>query len=184
MKKSDIKRHLNIYSIYKKRHTTINHAFASAISSFDNYEEKDIDKALQLLGQKPNALLKCLYCGKKANSWDHLNSLVKDGLYTGYGHQLGNLVPCCRKCNSAKGKKNFIDFVNELDIDEEKKAKIKSQLTNYSNHFKNNIVDINSFEYIELTKKYIDIKKKIFELLKLADEEAKVVREKLYKLKQ
>jgi hypothetical protein len=47
MKKEDIKRHLNTYSIYNKRRTTINHAFASAIAPSDNYDEKKISEALE-----------------------------------------------------------------------------------------------------------------------------------------
>ncbi len=176
MKKTDLKRHLSLYSIYGKRYTTINHAFASAISYFDDYHEKEIVEALKLLDQNPNSELKCVYCNKKAESWDHLESLVKQGMYTGNGHQIGNLVPCCKKCNSSKGKKNYIDFVNTIDIDEQKKLQIIDKLTNYRNNFRKNIIDINSKEYADVTLRYFEIKNQIFELMKLADEEANKIR--------
>jgi hypothetical protein len=34
-----------------------------------------------------------------------LVGLVQDRRFSGFGHALGNLVPCCRECNSAKGNK-------------------------------------------------------------------------------
>lgn len=179
MKKKDLKRHLNIYSIFKKRHTTINHAFASAISYFDNYNETEIDKALKKLGQKPNNDLKCVYCQKKAETWDHLEALVKNGMFTGFGHQLGNLVPCCKKCNSSKGKKTHIDYINGLNIEDEQKKIITNLLNNYKIEFKNNIIDIESEEYLTLTEEYFAIKSQIFELMKEADKKAELIRQKL-----
>lgn len=181
MKKKDLKRHLNIYSIYKKRHTTINHAFASAISYYDDYSEKEVDIALTLLKQDPNKDLKCVYCTEVAHSWDHLNSLVDKGNFTGYGHQLGNLVPCCKICNSSKGKKNYIDFVNNSNIDDDKKTKILENIESYINNFQHNSIDINSEEYKNATKEYFDIKNEIFELMKRADEKAEMIRSILKK---
>lgn len=50
-------------------------------------------------------------CGRPAQTWDHLENLVKAGQFNGYGHQIGNLVPCCRECNSEKGGKSFRTFI-------------------------------------------------------------------------
>ena len=179
MNKKYLKRHLNTYSIFKKRNTTINHAFASAISYYDDYNEVEIDKAIKLLNQKPNNELKCVYCKKSAETWDHLEALVNVGMFTGYGHQLGNLVPCCKKCNSSKGRKNYLTFINGLEINEEEKHKISNLLSDYKNEFKNNIVDIETDEYKIITKKYYDIKSQIFELMKEADIEAEKVRKEI-----
>lgn len=181
MKKHDLKRHLNTYSIFKKRGTTINHAFASAISYYGNYDEIEINTALKLLYQNPNSDLKCVYCNKKAESWDHLESLVKDGMFTGYGHELGNLVPCCKRCNSSKGRKNYTSFINGLLIDDEQKQNLIHKLTNYKNAYSTNIIDTKSSHFIVLTKKYYEIKNQIFELMKEADIEAEMIREKLKK---
>ncbi len=49
MKKQDLKRHLKDYIIFDKRKTTINHAFASALSVADEYDEQKIDKAIMVL---------------------------------------------------------------------------------------------------------------------------------------
>jgi len=57
MKKEDIKKHLSGYSIYSKRKTTINHAFASAIAPIDVYDEIRMKDALSYLGQNPNGNL-------------------------------------------------------------------------------------------------------------------------------
>ncbi len=64
---------------YGKRRTTINHAFASAIAPSDNYDEKNINEALEFLGQNPNEDLKCVFCNDEAETWDHLVGLVKNG---------------------------------------------------------------------------------------------------------
>lgn len=95
-----------------KRKTTVNHAFASALSPSDEYDEDVIKSALNSLEQKDLKQLSCVYCESKAHTWDHLENLVKAGELNGYGHQIGNLVPCCRDCNSKKGGKPFNDFIN------------------------------------------------------------------------
>lgn len=46
MKKDSIRSHLKNYSIFKKRHTTINHAFASALSVPDDYSDEQTEKAV------------------------------------------------------------------------------------------------------------------------------------------
>src|SRR5688500_8882640 len=113
MKKTDIKRHLSDYSIFSKRKTTINHAFASALSVADSYDEEKLNKALIILGQDPEQDLECVYCGRPAETWDHINSLVKNSSFSGFGHQIGNLIPCCKDCNSKKGSKDWRVFVEQ-----------------------------------------------------------------------
>ena len=176
MKKQSLKKHLGIYSIYKKRHTTINHAFASAISYFDDYNEKEIDKALRLLNQKPNAELKCVYCNKKASTWDHLQCLVKNGDFTGYGHQLGNLVPCCKNCNSSKGRKDYIKYIDNLKIEDDRKNDIKAIIENYIAEFNSVKIEITEQRNIKLHHEYENVKLEIFELMKKADSIAEEIR--------
>jgi len=69
----------------------------------------------RLLGQNPNKDLKCVFCNDEAETWDHLVGLVKSGELRGFGHQIGNLVPCCKKCNSKKGSKEFDKFITQYD---------------------------------------------------------------------
>src|SRR5207245_323792 len=106
-----IRRHLRPYSIANRRRTTINHAFASAIAQYDEFDQNRVESAMRELGLD-SRFLACAYCeSRKATAWDHLVGLVKDGRYSGYGHVLGNLIPCCGDCNSEKGNKDWKMFL-------------------------------------------------------------------------
>ncbi len=170
MKKHSIKFHLSQYSISQKRKTTINHAFASAIAPVDDYDEDLLKTALQLLGQDSDGELNCVYCGLQAETWDHLIGLVKNGELRGYGHQVGNLVPCCRKCNSKKGAKDWDEYLrgevpNESDW-ETRRSLIASYLDRYATPV--------NLKYAEEQspidwKRYCAIKSEIFNLMEEAD---------------
>ena len=54
---------------------------------------------------------KCAYCGDTATHLDHLYPLVQDREPTGYGTGPSNLVPCCGKCNQAKGNMQWEEFM-------------------------------------------------------------------------
>lgn len=179
MKKEDIKKHLSCYSIYNKRKTTINHAFASAIAPIDIYDEIRTKDALSYLGQNPNGNLQCIYCQEKAQTWDHLIGLVKNNELRGYGHQLGNLVPCCKECNSKKGGKDYKIFINECDKIENKQELIEL-LSLYQKKFTFEI-NFNNLKSLEEYKKFDSIKKEIFDLMEKADLLAKNIRKKLLK---
>ena len=120
--------HLAPYSIFFKRKTTVAHAFASALAPSDEFDKEKVETALDALGQKNLRQLTCVYCEKLAQTWDHLENLVKDGQLNGYGHQIGNLVPCCRDCNSAKGGKPFREYVNTLYLESTAKADLIARL--------------------------------------------------------
>lgn len=49
--------------------------------------------------------MNCVYCGKKANTVDHIIPLTKGG--SNYIH---NLAPACNSCNSSKGNKDLLQF--------------------------------------------------------------------------
>jgi hypothetical protein len=136
MKKQSIKIHLAPYSILRKRKTTINHAFASAIAPVDEYDQLRLDAALRLLAQDPDDELRCVYCGLLADTWDHLLGLVENTELRGYGHQIGNLVPCCRDCNSKKGAKGWERYLREVVPDdsafEARRSVIASYLKGYA----------------------------------------------------
>ena len=63
MKLESIKKHLSPYSIYQKRHTTIAHAFASALAPVDVYDESKLLSALKNLDQEDVDSIVCVYCG-------------------------------------------------------------------------------------------------------------------------
>ena len=62
------------------------HAFASALAPCDEYDQGKVEEALVRLGQKDLNRLSCVYCGRSAQTWDHLENLVKAGRLNGYGH--------------------------------------------------------------------------------------------------
>lgn len=132
MTPKSIRSHLAPYSIFAKRKTTVAHAFASALAPSDEYDEARIEQSLVALGQKNLTQLTCVYCDRLAETWDHLENLVKDGRLNGYGHQIGNLVPCCRDCNSKKGGKPFRTFIGaSVAFTEMEKLKLISRLENH-----------------------------------------------------
>ena len=53
----------------------------------------------------------CAYCGQEATHLDHLNPMIRDNEPTGYGTDPGNLVPCCKKCNTPKSNMEWEDFM-------------------------------------------------------------------------
>jgi hypothetical protein len=169
MKKESIKFHLAPYSIYQKRKTTINHAFASGIAPVDQYDEAKLRTALRSLGQDPDADLDCIYCGSTAETWDHLVGLVKNSELRGYGHQLGNLVPWCRDCNSKKGAKDWNVFLRAAFPDqfEPRSTLISSYLDQHAVP-----VDLQRLEKISPNDwtEYCATKKQILDLMKKADE--------------
>ena len=180
MRKEDIKRHLKTYSVYNKRCTTINHAFASAIAPTDQYNDSLLCEALSFLGQNPNDELTCVFCAAPAQTWDHLVGLVKSGELRGFGHQIGNLVPCCKECNSQKGSKEFVAFVNGSNRINGDKVELIRMLRSYQRQFAK---EINLSELqCKLPNEYAEfqsVKQEIFELMKKADEIANQLREKI-----
>ena len=180
MKKDSIKNHLKDYSIYHQRRTTINHAFASALSIPDDYSEERLNKALMVIGQNPDDDLFCVYCGRPAQTWDHIYGLVKNGEFSGYGHQLGNLLPCCKQCNSAKGNKDWGVFLESIIEDETELLDRKERISRY---IRENSVQITSLlnELTEELKEYNSIKNRIFKLMIEGDRVAGDIRSKAKK---
>ena len=178
MKKKSIKTHLMPYSIFQKRKTTLNHAFASALAPNDSYDEVTLIKALSLLGQDLNDDLKCVYCESKAETWDHLVGLVKNSQLRGYGHQIGNLVPCCKDCNSKKGSKEWQQFLETEIKDEQDRNLILRRLRLYLRYAKP--IDIKKIktEMPAEWQRYESIKDKILELMRQADKVADKIRNK------
>lgn len=100
-----IRTKLTANSIVQNRITTLRREFASAEASIDPFDLATVNEALkELYGTEPTAPLKCVYCDLPAKTWDHFHRIVKDGKYSGYGHRIRNLVPCCKDCNSSKSE--------------------------------------------------------------------------------
>lgn len=170
MKKQSIKLHLAPYSIIQKRKTTINHAFASAIAPVDNYDEAILREALTLLGQEPDGDLNCVYCGLLAETWDHLIGLVEKMELRGYGHQLGNLVPCCRSCNSKKGAKSWEIYLKGASPDEQTFLAKRLLITTYLERYAAPVNLKYAAEQLPNEwMRYCETKREVFRLMAEAD---------------
>jgi len=181
MKKESIKSHLSPFSIFKKRQTTVNHAFASAIAPNGRYKEGVVVDAIKFLGQDPDKDLFCAYCGNPAETWDHVFNLVKKFRFSGYGHVVGNLLPCCKRCNSKKGNKNWLDFLkNETGNKKSKQERIKN-IQAYVEKYLSRELTYEEIEKIcpDEIIKYERLKSGIFNLMKQADSVATNIRDKI-----
>lgn len=178
MKKHTIKSHLSSYSILQKRRTTLNHAFASAIAPADQYDEEIVDAAIRSLGQDPDGDLACVYCRRPAITWDHLVGLVEKAELRGYGHQVGNLVPCCRECNEKKGAKDWEVYLQEMSPNQAAHHTTRSLLASYIGHYAKP-VDLKRAAALlpKDWKRYAEIKQSIFKLMAEADTIAARLRE-------
>jgi hypothetical protein len=182
MKRQSIRHHLQPYSILNRRRTTINHAFASALALNDEYNDARVSQAIKDIGQDPNTDLICFYCEKRsAETWDHVFGLVKDEQYAGFGHTLGNLVPCCKECNSGKGNKGWQEFLEIVISDEEKRSDKIAQMDRY---FENYLPARFGYEQIlelcpEEVRELEAVRTSVLGMMKRADEIAEAIRRKV-----
>jgi hypothetical protein len=176
MKYSDIKRHLAPYSIHGRRKTTINHAFASSIAPCDVYSDALARAAVVKLGQDPNAHLECVFCGREAETWDHVFATVKDSEFSGAGHRLGNLLPCCKHCNSKKGNKDWATYIDGLAMPDSDKARRKQGISSYlAEYYRKDELPSDLPEYGEL----LTLRDQIIRIMQDADALAKSIRDKM-----
>jgi len=175
MRYKDIRRFLKPYSMVASRTTTISHAFAASIAPCDAFDDQRVRMALTVLGQDPDAELMCAYCGAKAETWDHVHATVQDKAFSGYGHRLGNLLPCCKPCNSSKGNKSWLTFLRALPITEALRAERESRISTYlAEYGSKDAIPGHLPEYEELQ----ELRKQVLQLLRQADELASIVRRK------
>jgi hypothetical protein len=176
MRFQDIRRYLRPYLMVAQRTTTINHAFAAAIAPFDIYDEETVRSAVTALGQNPDADLNCAYCGVPAETWDHVYATVKDKKFSGRGHRIGNLLPCCKPCNSKKGNKDWRSFLDSLpqppEVREKREARIDEFLAKYS---ASDVVPEDLPEYRELQ----ELRIQVLDIFRQADELAHTIRTKV-----
>lgn len=179
MKKESITSHLKDYSIYQKRRTTINHAFAAALSPADLYDAARVSAALRLLDHDPDRDLPCIYCDKPGQTWDHVTSTVSNGKFSGVGHQIGNLVPCCKACNSSKGSKNWVVYIDSLGLDQATRDHKVKMITAYIDQNVINVAERLEQDYSAELQELEMIKQQIYQLMKSADVISTSVRRKL-----
>lgn len=183
MKRDDIRRHLQPYSILRRRRTTINNAFASALAQHDDYNEieQQVRQAIEGLGDDSSGHLLCFYCDMElAETWDHVYGLVKDGRYAGYGHTLGNLVPCCKLCNSRKGNKDWQQFLRSTIHDTGKLSAKIERLQNHIECYGHARIDQKDMQALfpEDMAEFERIRQEILNLMERADRVAAEIRRK------
>ena len=176
MKYADIKRHLSPYGMYQRRKTTVNHAFAAAIAPCDDFSAENVEAAVRLLDQNPDAELTCVYCDNLAETWDHVFATVEDSVFSGAGHRVGNLLPCCKSCNSRKGNSKWEAFVLKREgpgpVRDERIARIRRYLERL---FVRDSIPTELPEY----RRLLDLRDQVLALMKEADGVAGVIRAKM-----
>lgn len=176
MRLKDIKRHLSPYSIYGKRKTTINHAFAAAVAPCDEFKVETMKQAIRLLGQDPESDLFCAYCDSKAETWDHVFATVKDSVFSGAGHRIGNLLPCCKPCNSKKGNKSWEAHLDSLS---EKSASRSQRIGRIRHYLEALFKPDNLPDHLPEYDRFLKIRDDVLELMRQADLLATEIRSKM-----
>jgi hypothetical protein len=165
VKYKSVRGHLKPYGIHARRRTTVNHAFAAAIAPNDVFDEARIRGAVRALGQDPDEDLRCVYCDAPAQTWDHVFATVHKGEFSGHGHRLGNLLPCCKPCNSAKGSREWRKFLATKGTGVAQQRRIEL-IQAYLDQFQ--VVDpvqVETGDHREMAR----IKREVLELLQKAD---------------
>lgn len=88
------------------RTSTITKTMYSSILPYKKFDLNKAEEKFDRLGGK------CIYCGKDAETWDHLKALIVDTKPSGYYSELNNSVPCCGKCNSSKGNRDIKEWLD------------------------------------------------------------------------
>ena len=177
MKIDSLKSFLKPYSIYQNRKTTINGSFAAAVVPTAAFDKALAVEAMALLGQASLDKLVCVYCGALAGTWDHLVPKVKQGRPHGPGHQLGNLVPCCKDCNSSKGARDWREFIALKISDSALQADLIERLEQYQASFVQDL-DVPYQSNDALLAEYDAVRDQILQLMLKADEIAQSLRRK------
>lgn len=177
MKAASIKKYLRPSTIMGRKSTFAN-AFASALAPFDAYDQEAVSKAIRDLGQDPDGDLKCVYCGADAATWDHVFNRVVKGEFSGHGHRIRNLAPCCRTCNESKGQKAWQDFLEIRNPSD--KSERASRLAEFlrEDDIKSIGTAVMRHEVTDEMKRFLEIRTKIFELMAEADRLAADIRDK------
>ncbi|GAA6190905.1 HNH endonuclease [Phaeobacter sp. NW0010-22] len=176
MKTSSIKKYLKPNTI-QSRKSTFSNAFASALAPHDKYSEAEVARAISDLDQDPTQDLDCVYCGKAAATWDHVFNRVVNGEFSGHGHRIRNLVPCCRTCNERKGKKHWRAFLQTLNAEDKDQRVCRMERFLHANPVPDDYEVIQSNAPEELGK-FLQVRDQIFSLMVEADQLAKAIREK------
>jgi hypothetical protein len=177
VKAISIKKYLRPSTIMGRKSTFAN-AFASALAPHDTYTAAAVAQAIRDLGQDPDADLLCVYCGQPAATWDHVFNRVVKGDFSGHGHRIRNLVPCCRSCNESKGQKPWRDYLEVLDPPD-KDARVARMQAFLSVPAAQPVgTEDMRHKAGEELERFLEIRSQIFALMAEADRLAVVIRQK------
>ena len=70
-----------------------------------------LDKKQQLLRELGEG---CVYCGRAANTLDHIEPLVVNCMPTSLIPTELDVLPCCSRCNSSKGSRPWRQFMRSI----------------------------------------------------------------------
>lgn len=160
------------------RKSTFSNAFASALAPHDIYNAAEVLQAMRDLDQDPEAELQCVYCGAEAATWDHVFNRVIKGDFSGHGHRIRNLVPCCRSCNESTGQKPWREFL-ETRSSPDKHVRI-SRLERFLGNPAAELIDTEGMrrKAAEELKRFLEIRSQVFDLITEADFLAAIIRQK------
>ena len=103
---------------------------------------------------------------------------VKAKEFSGHGHRLGNLLPCCKPCNSKKGNKPWRTFLKEQRLDDPDRVQIIEQYLQ-----KHRVIDTIPKDLAELDAMR-KLRCEVLSLLAKADQVAQKIREKAQTVSQ
>ncbi|WP_143271199.1 MULTISPECIES: HNH endonuclease [unclassified Azospirillum] len=177
MKASSIKKYLRPSTIMGRKSTFAN-AFASALAPHDIYIPAAVAEAMRDLEQDPGSELQCVYCGAEAATWDHVFNRVVKGDFSGHGHRIRNLVPCCRTCNESKGQKPWREFL-EIRNPPDKDVRIR-RMERFLNNADAQPIGTEAMRHKadEELKRFLEIRSQVFDLMAEADRLAAIIRQK------
>lgn len=144
----------------------MNHAFAAAIAPYDRYDDQRIRDAVRRLGQDPDRDLSCAYCGSPAETWDHVYATDRDKKFSGFGHRLGNLLPCCKPRNFRKGNKELTTHLGTLGLNPGQFALRKRLIESYLAEYR--VVE-SLPEHLPEYQQLQDLQQHVFDTLARAD---------------
>jgi hypothetical protein len=102
----------NVMPINRVTHLPSDHPIVIAIWEKKVYMGKSVLGTSQWKKQRQRVLKRdnytCVYCNEEATEVDHVIPRAKGG-----GHELDNLVACCKRCNGLKGSRSQAAFLGD-----------------------------------------------------------------------
>lgn len=146
MKKNDE----NVVGKITERSSTLMAQYVKAVLDKPKLTKKNSSEYFKQFGLSSNI---CAYCGNEANTLDHINSVIKDSLFTGYDNSNRNLIPCCQMCNSSKGNKTIEEW---LDVSDDKLTKGARRVKSVSGYKQRRAIIDNYIRINDSNKKAFD----------------------------